>query len=55
MELTKVKGIGGKKAVKLMTEYKTREKLREATPEELAKTAGVSIETARELYKVIHS
>lgn len=55
LELTKVKGIGGKKAVKLMTEYKTREKLREATPEELAKTAGVSIETARELYKVIHS
>ena len=54
-ELTRVKGIGEKKAVRLMTEFKTREKLREATPEELAKAAGVSVETARELYKVIHS
>ena len=55
LELTKVKGIGEKKAVKLMTEFKTKEKLREASPEELAKAAGVSIETARELYEVIHS
>jgi excinuclease ABC subunit C len=54
LELTKVKGIGEKKAVKLMTEFKTKEKLKEATAEELAAAAGVNIETARELYAVIH-
>ena len=36
LELTKVRGIGPKKAVKLMTEYKTKDKLREASAEELA-------------------
>ena len=54
LELTKVKGIGEKKAVKLMTEFKTKDKLKEATPEQLAAAAGVSIDTARELYDVIH-
>ncbi len=54
LELTKVKGIGEKKAVKLMTEFKTRDRLREATPEQLAEAAGVNIATARELYAVIH-
>ncbi|MBQ7187748.1 MAG: excinuclease ABC subunit UvrC [Ruminococcus sp.] len=53
-ELTKVRGIGEKKAVRLMTEFKTRDKLQEATPEELAKAAGISLNTARELYEVIH-
>ncbi len=52
--LTSVKGIGEKKAQKLMTEYKTRAALEAATEYELAKTAGVSAATAAELYKYIH-
>ncbi|MBR6102984.1 MAG: excinuclease ABC subunit UvrC [Ruminococcus sp.] len=54
LELTKVRGIGEKKAVKLMTEYKTKDKLAEASVEELMRTAGVSREIAEELYRVIH-
>lgn len=54
LELTKVRGIGEKKAVKLMTEFKTKDNLREATVEQLAAAAGVSLETAQELYNVIH-
>ena len=53
-ELTKVKGIGEKKAAKLLIEYGTREALFAASPEELAKTAGISLETAAELWNVIH-
>ena len=52
--LTTVKGIGEKRAQKLMTEYKTREALAKATTDELAKTAGIPEETAAELYKYIH-
>lgn len=53
LELTRVKGIGEKKAVKLMTEFKTKENLKKATSQELAKAAGVSADTAEELYRVI--
>ena len=53
LELTKVKGIGEKKAVKLMTEFKTKENLKKATSQELAKAAGVNADTAEELYRVI--
>jgi excinuclease ABC subunit C len=52
--LTSVKGIGEKKAQKLMTEYKTREALSAATVDELAATAGVGQETALSLFKYIH-
>ena len=52
--LTSVKGIGEKKAQKLMTEYKTREALSAATVDELAETAGVGQEIALSLYKYIH-
>lgn len=52
--LTSVKGIGEKKAQKLMTEYKTRAALEAATEYELAKTTGVNAATAAELYKYIH-
>ena len=52
--LTSVRGIGDKKAQKLMTEYKTREALRAATPEQLAKTAGVGADIAEALYRHIH-
>ena len=44
---------GDKKAAKLITEYKTKEALKKATVEELAKTAGVNIDTARELKEII--
>ncbi|MDE5853965.1 MAG: excinuclease ABC subunit UvrC, partial [Ruminococcus sp.] len=52
-ELLKVKGIGEKKLAKLMIKYKTKENLMNISPEELAKTAGVNIETAEQLWNVI--
>ncbi len=52
-ELLSVKGIGEKKAAKILIKYKTQDKLRRATPEELAITAGISLDTARELWDVI--
>lgn len=52
-ELLTVRGIGSKKAAKIMVKYKTKEKLLKATPEELAAVAGVSPDTARELWEVI--
>lgn len=54
-ELLSVKGIGEKKAAKLMMHFRTRENLKKATAEELARAAGVSIETARELREVINT
>ena len=54
-ELLSVKGIGEKKAAKLMMQFRTRENLKKASAEELAKTAGVSIEIARELREVINT
>lgn len=53
--LTTVRGIGEKKAQKLMIEYKTADALRAASPQELAKAAGVGIDVANELYDYIHS
>ncbi len=52
-ELLSVKGIGEKKAAKILLKFKTKEKLLAATPEELAQTAGISPETAKELWDVI--
>ena len=52
--LTTVRGIGEKKAQKLMTAFKTKSALEEATREELAAVAGVGADTADELYKYIH-
>jgi excinuclease ABC subunit C len=54
-ELLTVRGIGEKKAAKLMMKYKTRANLLQADPQELAVTAGVSIETAMELWRVLHN
>ncbi len=54
-ELTKVKGIGEKKAQKLIIAYKTKEALKNATVEELALKAGVNINIANELYELIQS
>ncbi len=49
LEIMKVKGIGEKKAMKLLTEYKTIERLKAATVEEIAAAAGVSKETAAQI------
>lgn len=54
-ELTTVKGIGEKKSEKLMIKYKTKENLKNASPEELAGTVGVNLDTARELWEVIQN
>ncbi len=54
-ELLTVKGIGEKKAAKIMLKYKTRANLLQASPQELAVTAGVSIEIAQELWRVLHN
>lgn len=54
-ELTSVRGIGEKKAARLMMKYKTRENLSCASPEELAAAAGVSAEVGQELWNLIHS
>ncbi len=52
-ELLTVKGVGEKKAAKILLKYKTKENLLRATVEELAVTASVSLETAAELWNVI--
>lgn len=54
-ELTKVKGIGTKKAQKLMIKYKTIAGLKKAGPDELAESAGVNISIAEELYNFIQN
>ncbi len=54
-ELTKVKGIGIKKAQKLILEFKTINSLKAASKEELAKAAGVNEQTAKSLYEFIQN
>lgn len=54
-ELTMVKGIGEKKSEKLLIKYKTKDNLKKASPEELAETAGINSDTARELWEVIQN
>ena len=54
-EMLSVRGIGEKKAAKIMMKYKTRANLLQATPQELAVTAGVNIDIAMELWKVLHN
>jgi len=54
-ELTKVRGIGEKKAQKLILKFKTKDALKAATADELAMAAGVNMETARNLYELIQN
>jgi excinuclease ABC subunit C len=54
-ELTGIKGIGAKKAQKIITHYKTKEALKSATAEELSKIAGVNLSVAEELYEIIQN
>ncbi len=53
LQLTKIKGIGDKKAQKLITEFKTKDNLKKASAEELAKCAGINIDKAKELEAMI--
>ena len=55
LELTKVKGIGDKKAQKIIMHYKTKEALKNASAEELSAVAGVNINVAQELYNLIQN
>lgn len=52
-ELTSIKGIGDKKAAKLMLTFKTKDNLKKASVEELSKAAGLNIETAEKLFSLI--
>ena len=49
LDLTKVRGIGEKKALALLKEFKTKQGIKNATVEELMDTAKISRETAEEL------
>ena len=51
--LTQIKGIGEKKAQKLFSAFKTREEIRKATAEEIAKAAGINISLAEEVAEYI--
>lgn len=53
LELTKVKGIGEKKALALLKKYKTKQAIREAGVEELMETAKINRETAENLHLFI--
>ena len=53
-ELTNIKGIGDKKASKIMMYFKTRENLYNADISELSKAGGLSREIAENLYNMIH-
>ena len=48
-ELTKISGIGPKKAKALFTEFRTKQALKEATPEEISKVMKIPIEKAEEV------
>ena len=53
LELTRVKGIGEKKALALLKKYKTKQAIREASVEELMETAKINRETAENLHLYI--
>ena len=53
LELTRVKGIGEKKALSLLKKYKTKQAIREASIEELMDAAKINRETAENLHLYI--
>ncbi len=53
--LTKIKGIGEKKAQKLFAAFKTREEFKKATPDEIAKAAGINAELAEQVYEFVQN
>ena len=52
--ITSVKGIGEKKAMKLLSKFKTMENLKNASPEEIAAAAGVNLHVARDVWDYVH-
>lgn len=50
LDLTKVRGIGEKKALALLKQFKTKQGIKAATVEELMEAAGINRETAEELH-----
>ena len=50
LDLTKVRGIGEKKALALLKAFRTKQGIKDATVEELMETAKISRETAEELH-----
>ena len=55
LEITKIKGIGEKKAEKIFGTFKTRSELKKASPEEIAKAAGISPDTANQVYEFVQN
>lgn len=53
LTLTRVEGIGEKKAAAVLKEFKTKDALKKATPEELSKVAKVPESTAKALWSFI--
>lgn len=53
LELTRVKGIGDAKAALLLKEFKTKQAVKEASVEELARVAKINEDTAQRLYLFI--
>ena len=55
LEIMKIKGIGEKKAQKLLEKFSTRDKLSGASVEDIMSTAGINRETAEQVYSVLNS
>ena len=53
LELTKIKGIGEAKALALIKHFKTKQALKDASPDEIASVAKVKEEKAIEIYDFI--
>ena len=53
LELTEVPGIGQAKAQALMKAFKTKQDMKNATPEELRAATKIGEEKAQELYRFI--
>ena len=53
--ITSIKGIGEKRAIKLLTAFKTTEALKNASVEEIAKAAGISENAAKEVYDFVQN
>ncbi len=53
--ITGIKGIGEKKAVKLLTAFKTVENLKKATVEEIAAAGGISQSVAKDVYEFVQN
>ena len=53
--ITNVKGIGEKKAMKLLIHFKTVENLKKATVEEVAQAGGISQSVANDVYEFVQN